>query len=214
MTVPHFPKPPADTDTPELRDVIAAAIHANPYDVAPMLAIYAGGLNAAMPDVARLRLIPFLPRLKGTYGTTPHLAQARFLAWRAIRVLAPAALAALRFDVEARALARLDPDDLPEAVAVAARVHREVLALTPRQAPTHPAVFVADTARVAARAMARLPRHDIAVFPEDREILPWEECARAAACVAVHAHRAGCGEAWPLALDALDGALMIRARIC
>jgi len=223
MTTPYFPKtePVAIRLSPdrhasrddglcamELTAWLAGESHSDhPRCASEILAAYVRRLNDNMPDDERQRLVPFAARLIGTAGNeAQEVERAVSLAWHAVRVLAPAALRASsrskRRAATARALER--QADLFKAWTKCESV-RDRLA---RQegGEWSPAVFAVHRALEAARAAAYLSIGSRGVLGEVED-----HAAVAAAGAAIHAHRAGCGEAWTLALDALDESLGIGA---
>lgn len=193
----------------ELTALLAGETHSdNPRCASPMLAAYVRRLNDNMPDDERQRLAIIAPRLIGTAGSeAEEVERAVSLAWHAVRVLAPAALCASsrskRRAATARALER--QTDLFKAWKKCESV-RDRLARQEGGEWT-PAVFAVHRALEAARGAAYLSIGSRGVLGEVED-----HAAIAAAGAAIHAHRAGCGRAWALALDALDEALEIGRR--
>ncbi|MEW9615214.1 hypothetical protein AB3G45_15425 [Shinella sp. S4-D37] len=193
----------------ELTALLAGETHSdNPRCASPMLAAYVRRLNDNMPDDERQRLALVAPRLIGTAGSeAEEVERAVSLAWHAIRVLAPAALRASsrskRRAATARALER--QTDLFKAWTKCESV-RDRLA---RQegGEWSPAVFAVHRALEAARGAAYLSIGCRGVLSEVEN-----HAAVAAAGAAIYTHLAGCGQAWALALDALNEALEIGAR--
>lgn len=190
----------------ELAALLAGETHSdNPRCASPMLAAYVRRLNDNMPDDERQRLALVAPRLIGTAGSeAEEVERAVSLAWHAVRVLAPAALRASsrskRRAATARALER--QTDLFKAMEKTKRV-RDALAPA---GDLSPAAFAVHRAYEAARAAHHLLIGGRGVLGEVED-----HAAVAAAGAAIYAHRAGCDQAWALALDALDEALVIRS---
>ncbi|MEW9615569.1 hypothetical protein AB3G45_17265 [Shinella sp. S4-D37] len=191
----------------ELTALLAGETHSdNPRCASPMLAAYVRRLNDNMPDDDRQRLALVAPRLIGTAGTeAEEVERAVSLAWHAVRVIAPAALRASsrskRRAATARALER--QTDLFKAMEKTRRI-RDALAPA---GDLSPVAFAVHRAHEAARAAHHLIIGGRGVLGEVED-----HAAVAAAGAAIYAHRAGCGQAWALALDALDEALEIGTR--
>lgn len=76
----------------------------------PVIGKYVIGLNDAMPDDQRQRLLAFLPRIAGSRSAAHKQARGEILARGAVRVIAPIALDAAGLDTQAAALRALSPD--------------------------------------------------------------------------------------------------------
>jgi hypothetical protein len=74
----------------------------------PVIAAYVRGINDAMDNKDRQRLLPYLPRLVGTVSPEHEQARAECLAWHAITVFAPPALHAAGLHEHAEKLAGFD----------------------------------------------------------------------------------------------------------
>ncbi|WP_439628652.1 hypothetical protein [Shinella sp.] len=177
----------------------------HPRCASQILAAYVRHLNDNMPDNERQRLVAFAPRLIGTAAPDDvELERSEFLAWKALRVFAPAALRASSRSKRRAATARVleRQTDLRKATEKAARV-RDAL---PRQADGEwsPAAFAVHRALEASR-VAYLRERTLAGDLSDM-------AAHAAAGAAFQAHRAGYEDAWSLALQALDESLNIDTR--
>ena len=64
----------------------------HPPCVCPVIAAFGRGINDAMNNIGRQRLVSFIPRLVGTVDPKSERARAEYLAWQVIRVFAPLAL--------------------------------------------------------------------------------------------------------------------------
>jgi len=192
----------------ELTALLAGEPHSdNPRCASPMLAAYVRRLNDNMPEEERQRLGLIAPRLIGTAGSeAEEVERAVSLAWHAVRVIAPAALRASsrskRRAATARALER--QTDLFQAWKKCESVRNRLA----RQegGEWSPAAFAVHRALEAARGAAYLSIGSLGVFGELED-----HAAVAAAGAAIYANLAGCEEAWTLALESLDEALVISA---
>ena len=153
----------------------------SPKCTCPVIAAYVRDLNDFLPKRERQKLVPYLPRLVGTVSKEHEQERAKFLAWRAIRVFAPAALRAAGFEAKAKTLERQN-GALKDAASAAASAAAHAAA----RAAASAAADAAHAADAAARAVAH------AAHAADA-------AADAAALAAV----------WKCAFDALDGVLAI-----
>ncbi len=87
----------------------------------PVIGRYVIGINDAMPDDQRQRLLAFLPRIAGSRSAAHEQARAEILARGAVRVLAPIALDAAGMHTEAARLRALPADCSLHDAAEAAR---------------------------------------------------------------------------------------------
>jgi hypothetical protein len=74
----------------------------------PVIAAFVRGINDAMTDAERGRLLPYLPRLVATVSPAHEQARAEYLAWQAIKVFAPIALDAAFLHAHAKELREFD----------------------------------------------------------------------------------------------------------
>lgn len=92
----------------------------HPECACPVIGWYVIGLNDAMQDEDRQRLLSYLPRIAGSRSNDHEKLRGQIIARGAVRVLAPAALESLHLQDQARKLRDLSPDcTMPEAVRAA-----------------------------------------------------------------------------------------------
>lgn len=145
----------------------------------PVVGRYVIGLNDAMPDDQRQRLLPYLHRIAGSRSPAHEQVRAEILARGAVRVLAPLALDAAGLTAEAARLRALSADCMMQTTEEAAK-----------------AAKAAGTRETAAWAAANTA-----------EAWAWAAAARAANAAAWAANAAKAAAAWDAALTLLDEAL-------
>lgn len=87
----------------------------------PVVGRYVIGLNDAMPDDQRQRLLPYLHRIAGSRSPAHEQVRAEILARGAVRVLAPLALDAAGLTAEAARLRALSADCMMQTTEEAAK---------------------------------------------------------------------------------------------
>jgi hypothetical protein len=126
-----------------------------------------------------------------------------YLAWQALHLFAPAALRATGYEAEAELLE--DQRGLYDAD-IAARMMLERWQWSPELSPVQWAVIRAQKAATLAPYFYSKRDDWVRGIWGDTT---YDSCARASAAAAYHASRAGCPDAWDLALFVLDEALTI-----
>jgi hypothetical protein len=126
----------------------------HPPCVCSVIAGFGRGINDALSPVDRQRLKAFLPRLPGTVDPNAKPARVEYLAWQAIRVFAPAGLAAIGLEAEAKKL-REFRGTLQEAARAAYDAAAVAAVANPADAAAWGAAYAADAADAgAAEAVA------------------------------------------------------------
>lgn len=172
-----------------------------------LVSAFVRSINDNMPDDARQKLLPYLPRLIGTVSDHEQEQERHdYFAWQTIRVFAPAALRAQGYRRFARVLQ--NAETLASARLIADTLQRGVANKEREDTPTPAALAVHHAGRAAGAAMWFADHHDD-FLKGANSITPYTTCAEAAASAAFQAYRAGSADVWDRALDALEGVLSI-----
>jgi hypothetical protein len=162
----------------------------------PVIGAFVRGINDAMPDDIRQRLVAYLPRLVGTVAPEFEQARAEYLTRMAVTVIAPLALEARGFHEEAADLRAMPPDasmgDLRDATDAAATTAAAAAAAATTATTAYAYADAADAAAAAIAAAATTAA-----------------TAYANAAATANAGAANRAKVWDAALSMLDGVLAI-----
>jgi hypothetical protein len=166
------------------------------------------GINDNMPDDIRQGLLPYLPRLVDTVSGEHEQERHEFFALQAVRVFAPAALRARGYR---RFATVLEKADCLVSACLTAETISKALGKKEVAYPPTPVQLAVNHARRAAGGALWFSKMREDFFKGATSMTPFTACADAAASAAFQAFDAGCTDVWPLAFEALEGALEIGA---
>lgn len=189
----------------EFVSILAGASFSDyPNTACPVISSYVRTLNDNMPDDERQRLLPYLPRLLGTFSPARELQREQLLTLAAAQEFAAPALQANGFRHYAAYLRRFKATLGP--IQSLVRIHGALLDLEEQTEPRSRLGLAAVSSYQAWRGLLvafseRNPKLDLA---------PESDCGEWAGFSATNAHAAGAKGIWTAALGILDRLIACR----